>query len=293
MRKIVAPVALLLVWLVLADGQAPPTEWSAVEKIIGQKGSLQPGEVFKMGLPRHDLVVKRGTVTVHPVLGLGSWIAFKSTGSRAFVHGDLCLREEEVNPVMSRLQQGGIETTALHNHLSGEQPRVMFLHFWGQGQPTALAQTLRAALDLTGTPRGAAQPAAGTLDQAALEKILGQAGKLNAGVLQFSIPRPFPIRMHGMELPPAMGMATAINFQPIPQGATAVTGDFVLREDELAGVLRALRAHGIDVTAVHNHMVNDDPRMVFVHFWGEGPAAELARGLRAALDALDSQPRPR
>lgn len=263
-----------------------------VEEVIGQKGSLEAGEVFRIGLARHDLVVKRGTITVHPVLGLGSWMAFKAVGAESVVHGDLCLREEEVNPVLSRLQQGGIEATALHNHLAGESPRVLFLHFWGHGQATALARTLRAALDLTATPRGPAPSAPGSLDQAAIEKILGHTGRLNAGVLQIGIPRPFPIRMHGIELPPAMGMATAINFQPTePGGAATTTGDFVLREEELAGVLRALRRAGIEITAVHNHLLDDSPRMVFVHFWGEGPAAELARGLRAALDTLGAAPR--
>lgn len=290
MKATFIALALLLVCPPLLAGQAFST-WQGVEEIIGQKGSVQAGEVFRIGLPRADLQVKRGEVVIHPVLGLGSWIAFKATGSEAIVHGDLCLREAEVNPVLSRLQQGGIETTALHNHLSGEQPRVLFLHFWGKGKPTELARTLRAALDLTGTPRGAPKPAAGSLDQATIEKILGHAGRLNADVLQFSIPRRFPIHMHGIELPPAMGMATAINFQPIPQSGTATTGDFVVREEELAGLLRALRAGGIEVTAVHNHLVNDAPRMVFVHFWGEGNAAQLARALRAGLDALEPAPR--
>ncbi|MBI4461322.1 MAG: DUF1259 domain-containing protein [Acidobacteria bacterium] len=287
MKSVFLAVVFLLVEGGSIAGQELATDWSAVEKTIGQKGSLQAGEVFKIGLPRYDLVVRRGDVTVHPVLGLSSWLAFKAVGPDAVVHGDLCLLEEEVNPVLSRLQQGGIEATALHNHLSGEQPRVLFLHFWGQGKAEALAATLRAAVDLTGTPRGAARPAPGALDQSAIEEVLGQAGRLNAGVLQFSIPRPFPIHMHGIELPPAMGMATALNFQPTPDGV-ATTGDFVVREEELAGVLRALRTAGIEVTAVHNHMVNDDPRMVFVHFWGQGGVEGLARGLRAALDTLAS-----
>jgi len=265
--------------------QNPGTQWAAVEEIIGQKGSLQAGDVFKIGLPRHDLVVKRGATVIHPVLGLGTWIAFKQAGSETIAHGDLCLREDEVNAALSQLQAGGIEATALHNHLAGEQPRVLFLHFWGKGDLRTLARTVRAALDATSTPRGALLAAPGKLEQASIENSLGHTGRLNAGVLQFSIARPFAIRMHGIELPPAMGMATAINFQPTPRGA-ATTGDFVLREHELAGVLHALRAAGIEVTAIHNHMVGDEPRLVFVHFWGEAPALELVRGLRAALDTL-------
>jgi len=268
-----------------------PKSWEHVEEILGAKGAVQPGEVFKIAQPRSDLNVTRGTLRVAPTLALTSWMAFKEVeGGGVVVHGDLCLREEEVNPVISRLMQGGIETTALHNHISSEQPRVMFLHFWGHGEAKPLAETLRAALELAGGIQSPPKPLGETLDQEELERILGQKGKLAAGVVQFGIPRPFPIRMHGIILPPAMGMATAINFQPTAAGA-ATTGDFVLREEELAPVLETLRAHHIEITAVHNHMLNDDPRMVFVHFWGEGKPGELARGLRAALDTLTTAPR--
>jgi hypothetical protein len=269
-----------------APGALAADRWQKLDEILGLQGSRQPGEVYKFGAPRTDLTVMRGKVRVAPTLGLGSWIAFKEAAeSQVIVHGDLCLREEEVNPVLSRLQQGGIEATALHNHLSGENPRLMFLHFWGHGEAEAMARTLRAALELAGGIPAPPEPLEHKIDQAAVEKILGHAGRLAAGVLQFAVPREFPIRMHGVELPPAMGMATALNFQPTANGA-AVTGDFVTREEELAGLLRALRAHDIEVTAIHNHMLNDEPRMVFVHFWGEGDPRTLARGLRAGLDAL-------
>lgn len=263
--------------------------WATIELALGLKGSMQPDGVFKIAMPRTDVVVNRREVRVAPTLGLTSWMAFKTDGDTVVTHGDLCLREQEVNPVISRLEQGGIETTALHNHLSGEDPRVMFLHFWGRGDAKLLAETLRGAIELAGGRQAQPEPLAGTLNQREIEKVLGKTGKLNAGVLQFAFPRPFPIHMHGVTLPPAMGMATAINFQPAPAGA-ATTGDFVVREDELRGLLRSLRSNHIDVTAVHNHMLNDDPRMVFVHFWGEGEGVALAHALRAALDTLRTAP---
>jgi hypothetical protein len=268
-----------------SPAQQTPAAWTQIEEIMGAKGSLQAGEVFKIVLPRTDLTVQRGRVRVAPTLGLTSWIAFKMEGQGVVAHGDLCLREAEINPVLTRLQQGGIEATALHNHLSGESPRVMFLHFWGRGEAKSLAETLRAAIELAGGIPPPPQGLQEKLDQKEIEKTLGHTGKLNAGVLQFGIPRPFPIRMHGVVLPPAMGMATAINFQPLAEGA-ATTGDFVVREEELAPLLKALRHHNLEVTAIHNHMLNDEPRMVFVHFWAEGDPLELARSLRAALDSL-------
>jgi hypothetical protein len=266
--------------------QQSPNSWARIEETIGVKGAIQPGDVFKIAQPRSDLNITKGALRVAPTLALTSWMAFKEVADGSVVvHGDLCLREEEVNPVMSRLREGGIETTALHNHISGEQPRVMFLHFWGRGGAKPLAEALRGALGLAGGIQSPPTPLEETLDQAELERVLGRKGKLAAGIVQFGFPRPFPIRMHGVILPPAMGMATAMNFQPTRTGA-ATTGDFVLREEELAPVLEALHDHSIEVTAVHNHMLNDDPRMVFVHFWGEGEPAELARALRATLDTL-------
>jgi hypothetical protein len=271
-------------------GASAADRWQKVEEILEMKGSMQAGDVFKFGAPRTDLTVMRGKVRVAPTLGLGSWIAFKEApDGKVVAHGDLCLRGEEVNPVLSRLQQGGIEATALHNHLGGENPRVMFLHFWGHGEAEALARTLRPALELAGGTPAPPKALEQKIDQAAIEKILGHSGRLAAGVVQFAVPRDFPIRMHGIELPPSMGMATAINFQPTAEGA-AITGDFVTREEELAGLLRALRAHDIEVTAIHNHMLNDEPRMVFVHFWGEGDPLKLARAMHAGLDALGPGP---
>ena len=209
------------------------------------------------------------------------------------VMGDLVLTEEEVNPVMSGLVEGGIDVTAIHNHLLRAQPATMYMHVEGHGDPVKLAQTLRLALEQSETPV-AFQPAAAdaeeqgpTLDTAALERILGHQGKASGGVYQFSIPRAEPIADGGMEVPPSMGTGIAINFQPLDGGKAATTGDFVLTAEEVNPVLRALREHGIEVTALHNHMLEEEPRLFFMHFWGVDDAGKLAEGLKAALGKVN------
>jgi hypothetical protein len=274
----------------LAQGSSPSAaaaaeEWQPVAKIIGKAGTLQNG-VYKIGLPRTDLNVHIGQTKVEPAAGLGSWMAFTSAETGTICDGDLVLTPSEVNPVISALQGGGIEVSAIHNHLIGEEPQVMYVHFFGKGQRDALAKTLKSALDGTGTPimpasKDEPSPFAG---QETIEKNLGKSGAKNFNVLSFSFPRSHPIAMHKEMLAPSMGMATAINFQPSAKGVAA-TGDFVLRESEVQGVVKALRTGGIWVTAMHNHLLDDEPRMVFVHFWAEGPADQVSKALRAALDA--------
>jgi len=267
-------------------------EWKAVEKALGKSGAMQPGDVFKASLPRSDLKVTVRGVQLKPALALGSWVAFKKMGNSAMVMGDLVLAEDEVGPVMMKLQQGGIEETALHNHVLGESPRVMYMHIGGHGDALKLAGAIHDALALTGTPFGApsaAPPAQDIgLDTKQIDQTLGFAGKVNGGVYQFGIPRGEKITQDGMEVPPSMGTATAINFQPTGGGKAAITGDFVLLASEVNPVIRALRAGGIEVTALHSHMLNEEPRLFFMHFWANDDAAKLARGLRAALDATNS-----
>jgi len=205
--------------------------------------------------------------------------------------GDLVLTQDEVAPVMSALQRGGIDETAVHNHLLGETPRVMYMHISGQGDPTHIAQAIRSALDLTKLPPAAAGPPpapSAELDTAAIAHALGRAGKLNGVVYQYGIARSEKITDHGHVIPPSMGVATAINLEPTGAGRAAITGDFVLRPTEVPLVERALRDNGITVTAVHSHMVNEEPRLLFMHFWANDDAAKLARGLRAALDQTAS-----
>lgn len=286
-------VALFTFALVLqgANTQAP-TDWKDVDRVLGRSGNLQ-GETYRVGFPRNDLHVRIGAVTVRPTLALGSWVAFKQTGdSTAMLMGDLVLLPSEAGPVIDALQRGGITQTALHNHLAGESPHVVYLHIGGRGQPVALARAIHQALALTKTPppppaaAGPVTPALG-LDTVQIAQILGVHGKVNGGVYQVSVPRANAVLLDSMEVPPAMGVATAINFEPTGAGRAATTGDFVLIASEVNPVLRALRASGIEVTALHSHMLSETPRLLFMHFWGEGDALQLARGLRAALDEVN------
>ena len=288
MRKmlLIATAALLLI------AAAPRKDWKDVEAAIGRAGSVQPGGVYKVSFPRADLTVTADGVAIKPALALGSWAAFKDAGNgQAMAMGDLVLLESEITPVIDALQKGGIEQSALHNHLSGESPHVMYLHFSGHGDAAKLARTLHDALALTKTPIGPAPapPANPTIDlpTAALDRILEVNGKIAGGTYQFAVPRAEKITEHGMEIPPSMGMATAINFQPTGNGRAAITGDFVMIGSEVNPVIRALRGGGIAVTALHSHMLDETPRLFFMHFWGNDDAVKLATTLRRALDAMN------
>jgi hypothetical protein len=241
-----------------AAAQAAP-DWKRVEQVFGRQATEQPGGIRRFSFPRSDLKVMLDGVTIRPALALGSWLAFHPMGSdEAVVMGDLVLNEQELNPVMKVLAEGGIDVTAIHNHLLRAQPATMYMHVQGHGDPTRLAEVLRAALERSGTPLtpppggGSSQQEAG-LDTATLERTLGHQGKASGGVYQFSIPRAEPIAERGMGVPPSMGTGIVINFQPAGEGKTATTGDFVLTAEEVNPVLRTLREHGIEVTALHNH----------------------------------------
>jgi hypothetical protein len=274
-----------------ATAQAP---LAGVAEALGRAGADQPGGVVRFSFPRSDLTVVANGVALKPALALGSWVAFKPMGPRtAMAMGDLVLLESEVGDVMRTLQAGGVEQTALHNHLLGESPRVMYMHVSAHGDPAKIAQTIRAALGTTktplGTPAAAASPSAAELDTAAVTAALGVAGKLNGVVYQVSVPRRERIMERGHEVPPSMGVATAINFQPTGGGKAAITGDFVMRAEEVNAVIRALQAHGITPTALHSHMLDETPRLYFMHFWANDDAVSLAKGLRAALDRTASK----
>lgn len=277
----------------LAAGQQPADQganWSAVDQALGRKGAAQPGDVMKYGFPRSDLRVTANGVQLAPALALGSWVAFKRTGGRATMMGDLVLTEDEIAPVMRALQQAAVEQTALHNHLLAESPHVMYMHVMGHGDAATLAQAVHAALGATKTPLGTpAVPAASPaidLDTTAIATALGVAGKVNGGVYQVSVPRRERVTDHGMEIPPSMGVATAINFQPTGGGKAAITGDFVMTATEVNPVIRALQQNGIAPTALHSHMLTETPRLFFMHFWANDDAPTLAKGLRAALDRM-------
>lgn len=267
--------------LVFAEQQG----WQEVETAFGRKGTVQE-DMLKITLPRTDLAVKVGEVAVEPGLALTSWLGFKGTGKNAMMMGDLVLLEGEVAPVMSQLIAQGIEVTALHNHILNESPRVMYLHFSGNGDPAKLAETMRSSLSLTGTPMGEQQAAttqAAAIDWTKVETILAKTGQKKGNLFQVSFPRKETIKEHGMEVPSLLGMASPINIQAVGNRA-ATTGDFVLLADEVNPVVKALVSHNITVTAIHSHMLHESPRLFFLHFWGYDEPEKIASGLKAALD---------
>lgn len=290
------PIRLITMTLALSLTVPLPAhaaDWKKVEEALGAPGSMQPGEVYKFSLPRTDLEVTLEGVAIKPALALGSWLAFQEKDDEAVVMGDLVLTEEEVNPVMARLAAGGIEVTALHNHLLRSSPPTLYLHVAGRGDPVAMAKTLRTALALSKTPfpsaPGNPSSQALDLDTEHLDQTLGYKGKAEGGVYKFAVPRVEAIQAHGLPIVPSMGTATVLNFQPTGGGKAAIHGDFVLLAEEVNPVLRVLREHGIEVTALHNHMLTEEPRLFFLHFWAYGEAGKLARGLRAALDKINAQ----
>jgi hypothetical protein len=274
--------------LALADlSLAAEIDWTRVDQAIGKKGTDQPGGIHKYGMPRSDLNVTVDGVAIKPALALGSWLGFQPSGDVVMVMGDLVLLDTEISPVMKHLIDNGFEITAIHNHLLRTSVPVFYMHIGGHGDPVKLAGTLHAALALSRTPLSqpvASAPAAIELDTAGVEKTLGYKGTPNGGVYQFGVPRAEGITEDGMAIPPSMGTAIAINFQPTGGGKAAITGDFVLLGKEVNPVLRTLRQHGIEVTALHSHMIDDSPHLFFMHFWANDDAQKLAQGLRAALD---------
>jgi hypothetical protein len=208
----------------------------------------------------------------------------------AMVMGDLVLLETEINPVMAKLIANGLEITAVHNHLLRGSPATFYMHVGGHGDPVKMAAALRAGLAESKTPLTAPAPAASPpaidLDTAQIDAIIGAKGQAAGGVYQFGVPRRDPVSEDGTQLAPAgsLGVATAINFQPTGGGKAAITGDFVLAAEEVNEVIKALRSNGIEVTALHSHMLMEQPRLFFMHFWANDDALKLARGLRAALD---------
>jgi hypothetical protein len=268
-------------------------DWQAqVGAALGKTGATAPGGIYRVGLPRTDLKVTLDGVELKAGFALGSWLAFEKMGDQGMVMGDLVLTMDEVAPVMTKLVAGGIEVTALHNHLLRNQPFTMYMHVQGKGDPVKLAAVLHAALSesktpLSAAPAAAAAPPAIDLDTAAIDQILGAKGTNNGGVYQFGIPRAEPIKDNGMDVPPPMGSANAINFQPTGGGKAAITGDFVLIAKEVNPVLKALRDHGIEVTAIHNHMLDDQPHLYFMHFWANDDARKLAEGLKGALAQIN------
>ena len=270
---------------------AASADWKDVDSAMGRAGQDQPDGTHKYAFPRKDMNVTVGGVQIKAGLALGSWVAFKSTSQgNSMVMGDLVLAEDEVAPVMAELQSGGIEITALHNHLIGETPRVMYMHIHGMGNAANLAKAIHSAIAKTKTPDAGAPAAPPDLDidTKQIDQILGHSGKNNGGIYQVGVPRADHITEGGLAIPNSMGVATALNFQPTGGGKAAITGDFVLIAKEVNPVIKALRENGIAVTALHSHMLQEQPRLFFMHFWANDDALKLAKGLRAALDQTNS-----
>ena len=273
---------------------AQQINWQKVDAAIGRKPTIT-GDVHRYGFPRGDLSVTLDDVAIKPALALGGWVAFKPAHDGAMVMGDLVLLESEINPVMTKLIEGGLEVTAVHNHLLRANPATFYMHVGGHGDPARMASAIHDALAVSKTPLSpvaiAAPPPAVDLNTARLDEVIGVKGQSIGGVYQFGVPRRAPVTEDGMSLAPAgpLGLATGINFQPTGSGRAAITGDFVLTGNEVNPVIRALRAGGIGVTAVHSHMLDEQPRLFFLHFWANDDAEKLARLLRAAIDKTASQ----
>jgi hypothetical protein len=268
-------------------------KWEQVDDVLSRKAAVT-GDVHRYGFPRTDLSVTLDGVTIKPALALGGWVAFKPMPGGAMVMGDLVLLDSEVNPVMAKMIENGLEITAVHNHLLRANPETFYMHIVGQGDPVKLARSIRESLAASKTPGVVPAPATPApsldFDTAQLDQIIGAKGKANGGVYQFNVPRREPVTQDGMELSPSgpLGVAIGINFQPTGNGKAAITGDFVLTSDEVNPVIAEMRAHGIEVTALHSHMLNEQPRLFFMHFWANDDAIKLAKGLRAALDKTAS-----
>jgi Domain of Unknown Function (DUF1259) len=283
-------VAICAVAVIGSAANAQEIDWKKVDEAIGRSAAAISGDVHRYGFPRSDLTVTLDGVTIRPALALGGWTAFKPGHGGAMVMGDLVLLDTEINPVMAKLIENGIEITAVHNHVLRANPATYYMHIGGHGDPVKLATAIRAGLAASKTPLTppappASQPAI-DLDTAQLDQIIGAKGQANGGVYQFGVPRRDPVSESGTQLMPAgpLGVATAIGFQPTGGGKAAITGDFVLTGDEVNPVIAALRSNGIEVTAVHSHMLDEQPRLFFMHFWANDDAVKLAKGLRAALD---------
>ena len=288
----VAAFALTLTTLSLKPASADQLNTSAIDAALGRSGQTLPGDVYKVGFPRKDLHVVVDGVDIKPGLALGSYAVFKQYGETTMMMGDLVLLASEVEPVMKSLEESGVQITALHNHLLGASPMVFYMHYAETGDVTKLATSLKHALQNSATPLGAPGPAASPQTvwfEDAVERALGHRGKVAGGVLSISVPRAVDERSGGMTIPPAMGTAQAMNFQDAGNGRIATTGDFALTADEVPTVIRALREHGVDVEALHMHMLDDSPRLFYLHWWAVGNPSTVAGGLRAALDRIHTR----
>ena len=267
---------------------AAEIDWKKVDAALGKTAAVS-GEVHRYGLPRSDLHVALDGVAIKPALALGGWVSFAPVHGEAMVMGDLVLLETEITPVMTKLLDGGLDITAIHNHILRASPATFYMHVGGHGDPEKMAAVIRSALSASKTPFDPPSTTAGPapavdLDTAKLDQIMGVKGTASGGVYQFGVPRRDPSTENGMQVNTPLGGANAINFQPTGNGKAAITGDFLVTGNEVNPLIRALRAGDIEVTAIHSHMLDEQPRMFFIHFWADDDAEKLARNVRTALD---------
>ena len=267
---------------------AAEIDWKNVDAALGKTAAVS-GEVHRYGLPRSDLHVALDGVAIKPALALGGWVSFAPVHGEAMVMGDLVLLETEITPVMTKLLDGGLDITAIHNHILRASPATFYMHVGGHGDPEKMAAVIRSALSASKTPFDPPATTAGPapavdLDTAKLDQIMGVKGTASGGVYQFGVPRRDPSTESGMQVNTPLGGANAINFQPTGNGKAAITGDFLVTGNEVNPLIRALRAGDIEVTAIHSHMLDEQPRMFFIHFWANDDAQKLARNVRTALE---------
>ena len=267
---------------------AAEIDWKKVDAALGKTAAVS-GEVHRYGLPRSDLHVALDGVAIKPALALGGWVSFAPVHGEAMVMGDLVLLETEITPVMTKLLDGGLDITAIHNHILRASPATFYMHVGGHGDPEKMAAVIRSALSASKTPFDPPSTTAGPapavdLDTAKLDQIMGVKGTASGGVYQFGVPRRDPSTENGMQVNTPLGGANAINFQPTGNGKAAITGDFLVTGNEVNPLIRALRAGDIEVTAIHSHMLDEQPRMFFIHFWANDDAQKLARNVRTALE---------
>jgi hypothetical protein len=289
LRNLLVPT-LMLALPVFAVAQGIDT--AKIDKALGRSGQ-KLGDVYKVGFPRTDLHVSVHGLAIKPGLALGSWAAFTGTDDQAMVMGDLVLLEDELNPVMEKLCSTGFEISAVHNHLIEETPQVVYMHYMGHGPAAQLAVSLKAALAISKTPLD--KPAAPAEEAAppawvkAVEDSVGRKGTFKGGVLSYGVPRGESVTMGGMTVAPAAGVAEAINFQAADSGTVATTGDFVLTAEEVNPVISELEAYHILVTALHSHMLTEQPRLFFMHFWAVGSPESVGSGIAAALKHVSTK----
>jgi hypothetical protein len=290
--KLRIPLTLFLLFTSLAIAQEMPSEYQQVLKIVGKSGDYK-ANVLKVNIPRNDLHVTIDKLSLPTPFGFGGWFAMtKGEGNEDVMMGDLVLLQEEVNPVMSALLDHGLEVTALHNHFFWDDPHIFYMHVHGHGKATDLAERIKPALDLIGKGNPPQKPASPTgnaksaLDTAQIAKIVGHEGEQNGAVYKITVGRDdLKLKDMGATINSRMGLNTWAAFYGSNEDA-AIAGDVAMLESEVTPTLKALREHGLDVVAIHNHMINVQPVVIFLHYWGRGPADKLAAGFKAALDQL-------